>query len=553
MVATTVSTAVPGPVASPPPGPTGASDTSAASRVVAPHPGLALAGRYELRTLIARGGMAEVWEGVDHVLERPVAIKVLHSHLSADESFTARFRAEAIAAARLHHPSIVAIYDTCHDQGHEAIVMELVRGRTLRAVLDEYGRIDPIDAVRIGAQIADALTVAHRAGVIHRDIKPANILLCDERVMVTDFGIAKVHDGSDLTSTGTMLGTVKYLSPEQVAGRPVDPRSDLYSLAVVLYESLTGRPPFGGDTAAAVALARLHQPVVPARALRPDLPEDLDRVLQRALARDPDDRFPDAPAFRAALLAVDSMTRPAPDATALISVPRADPDITTISGSPPSSLSGTPAAPATTPPAPRADAQPTSRPSGRRWVLALVLLTVVATSVGTAAILLARTPTGEIFSRPPTPSGGPQSGAIRVVSVRPFDPAGDGRENDAQVSLAVDGDRSTSWRTETYQTRTFGNLKDGVGLIVTLQEPTPLERLTVRSPTSGWAASVHVATALPGDLSGWGQPVADAEDIRGDVTFELGGATGSFVLLWITDLGDGPGRVEISELTLTAR
>jgi serine/threonine protein kinase len=544
---------VSGPATSPPPGPPGASDAPIPPRPAAPHPGLVLAGRYALRRLIATGGMAEVWEGVDHVLERPVALKLLHAHLSSDQAFTARFRAEAIAAARLRHPSIVAIYDTCHDQGHEAIVMELIRGRTVREFLDEHGPLDPDDAIHLGTQVADALSVAHRAGVIHRDIKPANILLCDdERVMVTDFGIAKVYGGSDLTSTGTMLGTVKYLAPEQVAGRPVDPRSDLYSLGVVLYECLTGRPPFTGDTAAAVALARLHQPVLPARALRPELPERLDRVLLRVLAREPDDRYPDAPAFRAALLAAGAPPRPSPtptlegDQTAITARP-ADLDPTSVSpvaGAVPGTASAA-FSPHQGPPSP-------ARRSRGRWVLAAILLGVAATSMAVAGVLVSRTRGNETLIPRSGLSGGAPT-TIPISSVQPFDPAGDGQENGAQANLAADGDPSTSWRTETYQGRHFGNLKDGVGLVVALPAPARLGRLEVRSPTSGWAASVYVAATPPPDLAGWGPPVDGSEGIQGDATFDLRGTSGAFVLLWITDLGDGPGRVEVEELAVIGR
>ena len=198
--------------------------------------GSVLAGRYRFERRLAVGGMAEVWEAHDQVLDRPVAIKVLHPHLAGDQTFVERFRREAIAAARLTHPSIVAIYDThSSDDGDEAIVMELVRGISLRRHLDDEGRLPAAEAVHIATRVAEALETAHRAGLVHRDIKPANILLCDdERVMVADFGIAKVTD-ADHTTEGTVLGTAKYLAPEQVQGTAVDARTDLYSLGIVLY------------------------------------------------------------------------------------------------------------------------------------------------------------------------------------------------------------------------------------------------------------------------------------------------------------------------------
>ena len=247
--------------------------------------------------------MAEVWQAADEVLGRQVAIKILHPHLAADDTFVARFRGEAIAAARLHHPGIVAIYDTGHEHGAEAIVMELVRGHTLRQEIDQRGFLEPVEIVRIGAEVADALAAAHRAGLVHRDIKPANILMCpDDRVMVTDFGIAKIRDDPDLTQAGTMLGTVKYLAPEQVRGETVDGRTDVYSLGVVLFEALCARPPFVGDSPAATALARLNQPPPRPRTLRPTVPAGLDAVITRCLQLDPADRYPSAEDLRAALL-----------------------------------------------------------------------------------------------------------------------------------------------------------------------------------------------------------------------------------------------------------
>ena len=265
--------------------------------------GRTLAGRYRLDRHLASGGMAEVWEATDEVLGRPVAVKVLHGHLADDPALRARFHHEAVAAARLVHPSIVAIYDTCDEPGAEAIVMELVRGRTLRQFLDERGRLEPVEVVHIGAEVASALSCAHRAGIVHRDVKPANILLSDDgRVLVTDFGIAKVLDEPDLTMTSQLLGTVKYLAPEQVESGPIDARTDVYALGAVLYESTCGEAPFRADTQAALALARLHRdPQLPHDVVA-GVPPMLEAVVMRALARRPDDRFATADELRTALL-----------------------------------------------------------------------------------------------------------------------------------------------------------------------------------------------------------------------------------------------------------
>ena len=266
-----------------------------------PLAGRLLAGRYRLERSLASGGMAQVWDGLDQTLARRVAIKVLHPHLARDASFVARFRAEAVAAARLSHPSIVSVYDTCSEDGIEAIVMELVVGTTMRADLDEHGPMRLPAVLAIGTQVADALGAAHASGLVHRDVKPANILLAaDGRVLVADFGIAKAAEGNDLTTAGAMVGTAKYLAPEQVEAGPIDGRADLYALGVVLYEALAGVAPFVADTDAATALARLHRDPRPLRELRPEVPEPVAAVVHQALQRDPARRFATAAAMRTA-------------------------------------------------------------------------------------------------------------------------------------------------------------------------------------------------------------------------------------------------------------
>jgi serine/threonine protein kinase len=244
-------------------------DLTQGSQAAAGLAGTTLCGRYRLDHLIGSGGMAQVWEATDAVLGRKVAVKVLHPHLGVDEAFVRRFRQEAIAAARLNNPGIVGVYDTCTDGGHEAIVMELLDATTLRQLIDERGALDPDTTLRIGLRLLDALEAAHRAGLVHRDVKPSNILLCnDGRVKIADFGIAKADDQTELTREGSLIGTASYLAPEQLTGGPVDARADLYSLGLVLYECLTGRVPFDGDTGAAVALARLHTTPTDPRRLR---------------------------------------------------------------------------------------------------------------------------------------------------------------------------------------------------------------------------------------------------------------------------------------------
>ena len=511
--------------------------------------GRLIVGRYQLEHRIASGGMAEVWQATDEVLGRQVAVKILHPHLAADDTFVARFRTEAIAAARLHHPGIVAIYDTGHEHGTEAIVMELVRGETLRHELDNRGFLDPAEVVAIAAQVADALAAAHRAGLVHRDIKPANILLCpDERVMVTDFGIAKFRDDLDLTQTGTMVGTVKYLSPEQVRGDPVDGRSDLYALGVVLFEALCSRPPFAGDSPAAIALARLSQTPPRPRQLRPTIPAGLDAVIVRCLQLDPADRYGSADELRGALLEPRTL-RGDDDLTASVA---SDPTSSWVHDHPASAAAGV-AAP---------DPAPAPRPSHAVWIRPVLVAACILGAIGLALVLLNRSDLGHrLFNWgtetaqdavPETPPADP-AGTVVIRSIASFDPAGRGApgENDAQLPLAIDGDPNTGWFTESYDQRGFG-IKPGVGVILSTKEATELRDLIVQSPTQGWSASVYVADQPGAALGDWGEPVTQQTGIDGGTTFDLKGRTGRNVLLWITDLGDGPPRMraELTELSL---
>jgi serine/threonine-protein kinase len=260
--------------------------------------------------------MAEVWVATDIDLDRKVAVKWLRTNLATDPVITERFRREAIAVARLTHPNIVAVHDVFVHDGRQAVVMQLVDGKSLRQLLDTQKRLGPELTIHIGAGIAGALDEAHRAGFVHRDVKPGNILVTsDGRVLLTDFGIAKgLAPGDDLTSDNVMMGTAKYLSPEQVRGRRLDGRADLYSLALVLYECLAGRVPFLGESDADTALARLQRDPTDLGHLRPTLPIGLVNLIHRTLARNPAHRPQTGNDLRSALLAVDT-SPPAIDGT----------------------------------------------------------------------------------------------------------------------------------------------------------------------------------------------------------------------------------------------
>ena len=261
-----------------------------------------LGGRYRVERELGRGGMAKVYRGEDTVLGRTVAIKILAPQYADDPNFVTRFRREAQAAARLSNQNLVSVFDTGSDDGVHYIVMEFVEGKTLADYLSGGGRIMPERAIDIATDVCRALEAAHAQGVIHRDIKPGNIML-DQRgdVKVTDFGIARVTTNETVAQTAAVLGTASYLSPEQAQGQPVDARSDLYSLGCVLFEMVTGRPPFQGDSPVAVASKQvLEQPPSPSK-LNPDVSPDLDAVILRAMAKNPANRYQSAEEMRADL------------------------------------------------------------------------------------------------------------------------------------------------------------------------------------------------------------------------------------------------------------
>ena len=473
--------------------------------------------------------MAEVWEGHDEVLARPVAIKVLHAHLARDPDFAERFRREAIAAARLAHANIVATYDAGTDGDTAFIVMELVSGRTLRQAIEADGTMPAAKVARIGMDVADALDCAHKNGLVHRDVKPANILLADvpgsirSRVKVADFGIAKLEaeaGGGDLTQTGAIIGTAKYLSPEQVEGRTPDARSDVYALGVVLYEMLCGKPPFVGETELATALQHVKGEATPPRHVVAGIPKPLEAVVLRAMAKDPDERYQSAAELRGALAAVD-----VDDDDAEPSVVRGDP-------TPPGGI------------------VPVARGVRRSWAPMIAFAVVAVAAVALAATLLGSGDGGDGAGDGGT-ANRPTARPVRIASVQSFDPQGsDGDENGHLARFVIDGSQTSLWRSDQYTGPSFGRLKSGVGLVLQLDSPTKLAELKAFSPVEGWSASVYVADSAGSELSEWGQPVTSETSIDGDVTFDLGDKTGRAVLLWITDPGPS-NRAEITELTLS--
>ena len=262
-----------------------------------------LSDRYRIVKHLARGGMADVYEAEDTLLSRSVAVKVLHANFASDQAFVARFRREAQAAANLSHPNIVAIFDWGQDEGTYFMVMELIRGRTLREVMRTEGAIMPRRAAEIAAEAAAALSIAHQHGVYHRDIKPGNIMITEDgAVKVTDFGIARALDDSEeLTRTGAVIGTATYFSPEQAQGLPADERSDVYALGIVLYEMLAGKPPFTGESPVAVAYQHVSEHAVSPDQVNPEAPRELSAIAEHAIRKSPSDRYASADEFRSDL------------------------------------------------------------------------------------------------------------------------------------------------------------------------------------------------------------------------------------------------------------
>jgi serine/threonine protein kinase len=495
-----------------------------------------LASRYRLERRLAQGGMAEVWVATDLALDRKVAVKWLKPSLASDPVVAERFRREAIAVAGLTHPNIVAVHDVFEDRQRQAVVMQLVDGKSLRQLLDVQTRLSPELTIHIGTCVAAALDAAHHAGFVHRDVKPGNILVTpDGRVLLTDFGIAKGLDstGDDLTSDNVMMGTAKYLSPEQVRGRKLDGRADFYSLGLVLYECLAGRVPFLGETDADTALARLQRDPTDLGRLRPTLPRGLVNLVHRLLARNPNHRPATGAELRAELQRV--AAEPPPDLSGLVSSPLpADmidqaPRVRT-TGQQARTRVGRPAIPGeATPGVPRPprrrddtpDAGPRLRGAPARGLESRLTpsLVVIGLLIGIAVIVAlvlwatigpddgADGAASNTSEATPPPAGGADPANV-VIALQAFDPEGDGEENDDEAILAAaDGDPQTMWRTQCYSSERMA--KSGVALAVDLErEQTGTLRFHV--PVAPYQLEVFGTASLdrPTRFDGWGEPLA---------------------------------------------
>jgi eukaryotic-like serine/threonine-protein kinase len=487
-----------------------------------------VAGRYVLESEISRGGMAAVWRARDDVLARRVAIKILHPHLSEDEGFVERFRREALAAARLSHPNIVSIYDTGTDvpegggPNMQYIVMEYCGGGTLAHLLAESGALPTERVVAIGDSTCDALAFAHQQGIVHRDVKPANVLMADDgHLKMADFGIAKAaFVKGDITTTGSILGTVTYISPEQAQGLEPDHRSDLYSLGVVLYELAVGRPPFDAETPIATAMKHLKEAPPPLRSVKAGVPKPLETVIMKALEKDPERRFASADEMRSALDAA-------------------------------SSSGGTMALPVQPQRPTRAGPSAAKSPSDRGWIVR-----VIAAIVATIALaVLASTLINISQEDPPVEDGrrgrgrataAPAGGQVEVANVTDFDPHGGDGEHPEEAPNAADGDPSTVWTTQTYSS-ILTAIKPGVGLLFDLGDSREISSISVLG-SSGMDFDLRAAESCGSDETAF-DVVAEEQAFPGQTELDFEPTSGRCWILWITKLtAAGAGRAEVAEV-----
>jgi serine/threonine protein kinase len=546
-------------------------------------------------------------------LTRQVAVKLLKPNLAADPVVAERFRREAIAVAQLSHPNIVAVYDAIEEkiggEKRQAVVMQLVNGKSLRQLLDEQKRLSPDLTMHIGACVASALDAAHRANLVHRDVKPGNILITpDGRVLLTDFGIAKGLTGTtddDLTSPNVMMGTAKYLSPEQVRGRKLDGRADLYSLGLVLYECLAGRVPFLGETDADTALARLNRDPTDLARLRPTLPLGLAPLIHKLLARKPDERYATGADVRAELQRIaaqpktdwDSsrdVTRHGPGADTPINrtpvgpstgntptlrsptAPRSEP----VRAMGPSTGSngivkpGRPAGQATradrTPPSPVRPRQQPNRKYEQRtgpsmalvgvllaiaFIVGLILWVTMGTAGGkpTGA---ANTATTVVPGATASPATTPVATGGSIVGVSSFDPDGNPKvENEELAPLAIDGDPGTAWQTVCYGDRYLGG-KGGVGLVADLGSART-GTLTVQIGSAPYQVRVYAAPDgdVPTSFATWGAAIDKAHGTARDTLSVQVAQPTRYLLVSFIELGtdnncsNNPFRGSIRELT----
>jgi tRNA A-37 threonylcarbamoyl transferase component Bud32 len=491
--------------------------------------GTVLSGRYRLEAKLGSGGMSTVYLARDETLDRAVAVKVMHREMSEQEDQLQRFRQEARAVAKLTHPNVVSVIDAGEDGGHPYIVFEYVKGETLKQRIGRVGALDTQEAIAYAIEVARGLSVAHGRNMVHRDIKPQNVLIDEEgRAKLTDFGISRQLEQDGMTATGRVLGTTDYVAPEQAMGKGVDPRSDVYSLGVVLYEMLVGQVPFHADSQVGVAMKHVNEELPDVQGRRPEASAAVALVVERATAKSLAERY-------------QTVGEMIDDLETALEVEAARAGSTT--GEATSVLDAVPA--------------PKRKLPGRgRWSWAAI---VVLLLVGGGALLAVQLISSGIGG------GGANNGkggSVSLSGATDYDPQGDGEEVGSKVELAADGDPTgTAWETEHYDSETFEGTKTGpnpgVGVYVTAGSPATPKKMIVRSPTPGWDAQVFAAPAgPPSDLSGWDEPVGEVSEAGETQEIDLDVSRPStYFLLWFTKASpardqEGRYQVEISDIEL---
>jgi serine/threonine-protein kinase len=466
--------------------------------------GEVIAGRYELLELIGKGGMSSVYKAHDRLLDRQIAVKILHPHFTEDEEYVERFRREARAVAQLSHPNIVTVIDRGEDEGRQYIVFEYVEGENLKQLLERTGPMPVRDALLLALQAARALAFAHGRGLIHRDVKPQNVLLnADGQAKMTDFGIARSVDVQGVTITGTVLGTSEYIAPEQARGERVDAQTDVYSLGVVLYELLVGSVPYEGETFVTVALKHVNEPVPPVLERRPDVPPRVALAVERAMAKSRDERFSSMEEL------VDELEG------CLDELDPGDEQATMISRQPV---------------APRRARRPPRRKRrlGVLWPIAAVLAVLAVAALAALGALALREDDDDPQAAPTRP--------VALTGVSAYDPDGDDAEHDDEAGLATDGDLSTFWPTESYRS---GLNKPGVGLVLDARDTVEPRTMTVTTDTPGFTAEIRAGDSPQGP---W-EPVSQSRTIQNRHRYSLENANARYFLVWITELDSGSKHV----------
>ncbi|MHB0977384.1 MAG: protein kinase domain-containing protein [Candidatus Aquicultorales bacterium] len=462
-----------------------------------------LKNRYRIIEPVGKGGVATVFKARDEVLDREVAVKILDERCGRDGAFVERFKREAQAAAAIHHPNAVTVFDTGQEDGHHFIVMEFVHGSTLKRKLSD-GPF-PIDtALSIALQIAKALSLAHRSGVIHRDVKSNNIIVDGaQAAKIMDFGIARALDQPGITQTGTVMGTAEYLSPEQAVGRVATKRSDIYAFGIVLYEMLAGRTPFSGTNPVEVASKQIAERPSPLSFANPGVPAVLSDFVDRLLAKDPEER----PASFDEVIPVLEEISSSSETTQPLEVLR---------------------------PAAKLPAK-----KKKRTTVILTAALTLATALAIAGVFLMSSDKPVEKAALAQRQGAPPSQVpkqVKPVRIVDYDPHGNGGERGELVRLAFDGSLDTAWYTEGYANEKFGNLKPGVGLYADFGSSVSVRRLRVRSSAGGWSGEIKVSN----DARSW-KTIAAKEDVPADYTFELSGSH-RYVMVWVTKLTKVSGR-----------